>query len=49
LVLVDRSPGPIDLGGVAMTSLLKMDVEVFSEDDLPADLKALPPVKPGSR
>lgn len=49
LVLVDRSSGPVDLGGVPMTSLLKMEVEVFSEDELPADLKALPPMKPGSR
>lgn len=47
LVLVDRSSGSVDLGR-PMTSLLEMTVETFSPDELPEDLKNLPPVKPGS-
>ena len=43
-VLVDRSAGKYD----AFISLLEMQVETFAPDDLPKDLRALEPVKPGS-
>jgi orotate phosphoribosyltransferase len=35
--------------GVPMFSLLKMKVETFPADNLPADLAAMPVVKPGSK
>lgn len=47
-MVVDRSDGTLHLG-VPMTALLKMTVETFSPDQLPPDLAALPPVKPGSK
>jgi len=37
----------VDLG-VPTISLLSMEVETFSPDNLPEDLAVLPPVKPGS-
>ena len=46
-VLVDRSSGDYD-PGVPFISLLEMQVETFTPDDLPEDLRALEPVKPGS-
>lgn len=46
-VLVDRSSGDYD-PGVPFISLLEMQVETFNPDDLPEDLRALEPVKPGS-
>ena len=46
-VLVDRSAGKYD-PGAPFISLLKMQVETFAPDDLPEDLKALEPIKPGS-
>ena len=46
-VLVDRSSGDYD-PGVPFISLLEMQVETFTPDDLPEDLQALDPVKPGS-
>ena len=46
-VLVDRSSGDYD-PGVPFISLLEMQVETFTPDDLPDDLQALEPVKPGS-
>ena|SRR3974390_2421112 len=45
---VDRSGGTVDFG-VPTFSLLKMQVETFEPDKLPADLVALPVVKPGSK
>jgi len=45
---VDRSGGAVDFG-VPMFSLLAMHVETFAPDRLPADLAALPAVKPGSK
>ncbi len=45
---VDRSGGAVDFG-LPMFSLLKIQVETFEPDKLPADLAALPAVKPGSR
>ena len=47
-ILVDRSNGAVDQG-VPLLSLIKMNVETFSADKLPADLAAIPAVKPGSK
>lgn len=47
-VLVDRSNGTVDFG-VPFYSLIQLHVETFAPDNLPPDLAALPPVKPGSK
>ena len=47
-MVVDRSNGQVDLG-VPLFSLIKLHVETFSPDQLPPDLQAIPPVKPGSK
>lgn len=47
-MVVDRSGGAVDFG-VPMFSLLAMHVETFDPGRLPADLAALPVVKPGSK
>lgn len=47
-MLVDRSDGTVDLG-LPMFNLIKMNVETFDPDQLPADLANIPAVKPGSR
>ena len=47
-VLVDRSDSPPAFG-CPFISLVKMNVEVFEADQLPADLVGTPAVKPGSR
>ena len=47
-MVVDRSDGTLDFG-VPMSALLRMDVETFSPENLPPDLAALPPIKPGSK
>jgi orotate phosphoribosyltransferase len=46
--LVDRSNGTADLG-VPYTALIRIDVPTYAADALPADLAAIPAVKPGSR
>ena len=46
--LVDRSENPPELGA-PLCSLMKLPVETFEPDKLPADLRNLPAVKPGSR
>ena len=46
--LIDRSNGRADVG-VPLVALARLDVPDFDADDLPADLAALPAVKPGSR
>jgi orotate phosphoribosyltransferase len=46
--LVDRSGGKADLG-VPFTPLIRIDVPIYAADALPADLAAMPAVKPGSR
>jgi orotate phosphoribosyltransferase len=46
--LVDRSGGTADLG-VPFFPLIRIDVPSYSADALPADLAAMPAVKPGSR
>lgn len=47
-MVVDRSNGGVNLG-VPWFSLLRLNVETFAPDNLPPDLAALPPVKPGSQ
>jgi orotate phosphoribosyltransferase len=46
--LVDRSGRKADLG-VPLVSLLEIDVPTYAADDVPAELAAIPTVKPGSR
>ncbi len=46
--LIDRSNGTADVG-VPLFSLLQMDVKIYAADNLPAELQAIPAVKPGSR
>lgn len=46
--LVDRSSGKADLG-VPFYPLIRIDVPTYEAGDLPADLRAIPAVKPGSR
>ncbi len=49
--LVDRS-GDADLSnkmGVPVVSLLTIDVKTFDENNVPAELKNIPAIKPGSR
>ncbi len=47
-ILVDRSDGGVQLG-VPLFSLLTLKVENFPPDQLPPDLSAIPPVKPGGK
>ena len=46
--LIDRSGGAADVG-VPLVSLASIDAPSYAVDDLPADLAAIPAVKPGSR
>ncbi len=46
--VVDRSNGSADLG-VPYTPLIRIDVPAYKPDELPAELAAIPAVKPGSR
>lgn len=46
--LIDRSGGKADIG-VPLVSLTRLMVPTFAADQLPADLAAVPAVKPGSR
>ena len=46
--LVDRSSGKADLG-VPFFPLIRIDVPTYDATNLPADLAAIPAVKPGSR
>ena len=46
--LIDRSNGRADVG-VPLVSLLKLDVPDYAPNELPAELAAIPPEKPGSR
>ena len=48
-VLVDRSGAQTPDFGCPFVSLLKLEVEVFAPEALPADLADTPAVKPGSR
>lgn len=47
-MIVDRSNGTVELG-VPTFSLVSVNVETFSPDNLPADLAAVPAVIPGSK
>jgi len=47
--IVDRSGDLTPDFGVPFFSLLKMEVETFSADQLPDDLKDSPAIKPGSK
>jgi len=47
-MVVDRSGGSFN-PLVPMCSVIKLNVETFEADNLPADLAALPPMKPGSK
>jgi orotate phosphoribosyltransferase len=46
--LVDRSNGTADLG-VPFFALIRLDVPTYQADALPAELAAIPAIKPGSR
>ena len=46
--LVDRSGGAADLG-VPFHPLIRIDVPTYEADTLPAELAAIPAIKPGSR
>ena len=46
--LVDRSGGTVELG-VPFVPLIRIDVPTFAADELPAELAAIPAIKPGSR
>jgi orotate phosphoribosyltransferase len=46
--LVDRSGGRADLS-VPFIPLIRLDIPHFPPDQLPASLKCIPPIKPGSR
>jgi orotate phosphoribosyltransferase len=46
--LVDRSGGSADLG-VPYTALIRIDVPTYLADAVPAELAAIPAIKPGSR
>ncbi|WP_281300237.1 MULTISPECIES: orotate phosphoribosyltransferase [unclassified Iodidimonas] len=46
--LIDRSGGAADVG-VPLISLAQITAPVYSADDLPPQLRALPAIKPGSR
>jgi orotate phosphoribosyltransferase len=46
--LIDRSNGRADLG-VPFISLAKLDIPDYAPDSLPAELQAIPAIKPGSR
>ena len=46
--LVDRTGGSVDLG-VPFHALVTINFPTYAEDQLPAELAALPAVKPGSR
>jgi orotate phosphoribosyltransferase len=47
-MVVDRSDGTVNLG-VPTVSLIRLQVETFPPDQLPADLTAIPATKPGSK
>lgn len=46
--IVDRSNGAVNFGA-PFYSLLSLQVETFEPDQLPADLKTIPAIKPGSK
>ncbi len=46
--IVDRSAGKTDVG-VPLVALAEYEVPAYKPDELPPELAAIPPVKPGSR
>jgi orotate phosphoribosyltransferase len=46
--IVDRSAGKVDVG-VPLIALAEYEVPAFPADNLPPELAAVPPIKPGSR
>ncbi|MEY2586128.1 MAG: orotate phosphoribosyltransferase [Verrucomicrobiota bacterium] len=48
-VIVDRSVGQRPDFGCPFVSLIEMQVETFPADQIPADLAAIPAIKPGSK
>jgi orotate phosphoribosyltransferase len=46
--LVDRSGGQADLG-IPFFPLIRIDVPTYAADEVPPELAAIPPIKPGSR
>lgn len=46
--LIDRSAGSVDLG-VPFYPLIAINFPTYAEDEVPADLAAIPAIKPGSR
>ena len=48
VALVDRSAGKAD-PGVPFFPLVRIDVPTYDANDLPPELAAIPPIKPGSR
>ena len=46
--LVDRTNGEVDLG-VPFYSLIALDFPTYASDEVPAELAAIPVIKPGSR
>jgi orotate phosphoribosyltransferase len=47
--VVDRSNGKADVGGLKLVSLAAVDFPDYDANDLPAELAAIPAIKPGSR
>jgi orotate phosphoribosyltransferase len=47
--LIDRSGGKADLGGLPRVALASVVIPDYAVDELPPELAAIPPVKPGSR
>ena len=47
--IVDRSGGQLPDFGCPFVSLVRMNVETFEPNKLPADLQGIPAVKPGSK
>ena len=46
--LIDRSGGQAELG-IPYIALATLDIPAYPADQLPPELAAIPPVKPGSR
>ena len=46
--LVDRSAGKVNVG-VPLLALAEYEVPAYAEDEIPAELAAIPAIKPGSR
>lgn len=46
--IVDRSAGKVDVG-VPLIALAQYEVPAYKPDEIPPELAAIPPIKPGSR